>query len=58
MFENVRIPKWIDSPINEAVFEIRYKGPYPGKALCGGFSAIFLMRQCDYLDFILHEAVY
>jgi uncharacterized protein (TIGR04255 family) len=40
----VRIPKRIDSPINEAVFEIRYEGPYPGEALYGILLDVFQSR--------------
>jgi uncharacterized protein (TIGR04255 family) len=41
MFENVRIPKEIASPIKEAVFEMRYDGPYPGEALYGVLFDVF-----------------
>ncbi|MHC6202772.1 TIGR04255 family protein [Breznakiellaceae bacterium SP9] len=41
MFENVKIPKKITSPIKEAIFEIRYDGPYPGEALYGILFEIF-----------------
>lgn len=41
MFEEVKIPKKIDSPIQEAVFEIRYDCPYPGEALYGLLFDIF-----------------
>jgi uncharacterized protein (TIGR04255 family) len=41
MFEEVKIPKKIDSPINEAVFEIRYEGNFPGEALYGVLFDVF-----------------
>lgn len=42
MFSNVtNIPKKIDSPIQEAVFEIRYECLYPGEALYGLLFEIF-----------------
>jgi uncharacterized protein (TIGR04255 family) len=41
MFENVKVPKQIDSPINEAILEIRYEGPYPGEALYGILFDVF-----------------
>jgi uncharacterized protein (TIGR04255 family) len=42
MFESVRIPKKLaNSPINHAIFEIRYDGNYPGEALYGLLFAIF-----------------
>jgi len=41
MFEDVIIPKRIESPIQEAVFEIRYSCPYPGEALYGLLFDIF-----------------
>jgi uncharacterized protein (TIGR04255 family) len=42
MFESVKIPKRLaDSPIREAIFEIRYDGNYPGEALYGLLFAIF-----------------
>jgi uncharacterized protein (TIGR04255 family) len=42
MFESVSIPKKLaNSPINEAIFEIRYDGDYPGEALYGLLFDIF-----------------
>jgi uncharacterized protein (TIGR04255 family) len=41
MFEDVKIPKKIESPIQEAIFEIRYDCPYPGEALYGLLFDIF-----------------
>jgi uncharacterized protein (TIGR04255 family) len=41
MFEDVKIPKKIESPIQEAVFEIRYLCPCPGEALYGLLFDIF-----------------
>jgi uncharacterized protein (TIGR04255 family) len=41
MFETVKIPKNIASPIKEVIFEIRYDGPYPGEALYGVLFEIF-----------------
>lgn len=42
MFESVRIPKKLaNSPINEAVFEIRYDGNFPGEALYGVLFDVF-----------------
>jgi len=41
MFEEITIPKKIESPIQEAVFEIRYDCPYPGEALYGLLFDIF-----------------
>lgn len=42
MFENVKIPKkLVNPPINEAIFEIRYDGNYPGEALYGVLFDIF-----------------
>jgi uncharacterized protein (TIGR04255 family) len=41
MFETVKIPKNIASPIKEAIFEIRYDGPYPGEALYGVLFDVF-----------------
>jgi uncharacterized protein (TIGR04255 family) len=41
MFEKVRVPKRIASPINEAILEIRYEGLYPGEALYGILFDVF-----------------
>jgi len=41
MFEETKIPKKIESPIQEAAFEIRYDCPYPGEALYGLLFDIF-----------------
>jgi len=41
MFEEIKIPKKIESPILEAVFEIRYDCPYPDEALYGLLFDIF-----------------
>jgi len=42
MFESVRIPKkLVHSPIDQAIFEIRYEGNYPGEALYGILFDIF-----------------
>jgi uncharacterized protein (TIGR04255 family) len=41
MFEDVKIPKKIDSPIKEAIFEIRFAGNLPGEALYGMLYDIF-----------------
>jgi uncharacterized protein (TIGR04255 family) len=41
MFNDVKIPNRIDSPVNEAVFEIRYNGNYPGEALYGILYKVF-----------------
>ncbi|MDR2630160.1 MAG: TIGR04255 family protein [Spirochaetaceae bacterium] len=42
MFEDVKLPKKLaNSPINEAVFEIRYAGKYPGEALYGVLFDVF-----------------
>jgi uncharacterized protein (TIGR04255 family) len=41
MFEGVKIPKNIDSPIKEAIFEIRFSGNLPGEALYGILYDIF-----------------
>jgi uncharacterized protein (TIGR04255 family) len=41
MFEDSKIPKKIESPIQEAVFEIRYDCPCPGDALYGLLFDIF-----------------
>jgi uncharacterized protein (TIGR04255 family) len=42
MFEDAEIPKKLaNSPINEAFFEIRYKGDYPGEALYGVLFDVF-----------------
>ena len=41
MFEDVEIPKKIDSPIQEATFEIRYDCSYPDEALYGLLFGIF-----------------
>ena len=42
MFESVRIPKKLaHSPIDQAVFEIRYDGDYPGEALYGVLFEVF-----------------
>jgi uncharacterized protein (TIGR04255 family) len=42
MFENAKIPRnLVNSPISEAVFEIRYEGKYPGEALYGVLFDIF-----------------
>jgi uncharacterized protein (TIGR04255 family) len=41
MFNDVKIPGRIDSPVNEAVFEIRYNGNFPGEALYGILYKVF-----------------
>jgi uncharacterized protein (TIGR04255 family) len=41
MFNDIRIPSKIDSPVTEAVFEIRYNGNYPGEALYGILYHVF-----------------
>ena len=42
MFESVKIPKKLaSSPINEALFEIRYDGTYPEEALYGKLFEVF-----------------
>jgi len=41
VFKDVKIPKKIDSPIKEAVFEVRYEGEVPGEALYGILFDIF-----------------
>jgi uncharacterized protein (TIGR04255 family) len=42
MFDSVKIPKKLNtSPINEAIFEIRYDGNFPGEALYGILFEVF-----------------
>ena len=41
MFEDIKIPQKINSPILEAVFEVRYDCHYPGEALYGLLFDIF-----------------
>jgi uncharacterized protein (TIGR04255 family) len=42
MFKDAQIPKkLVNSPINEAIFEIRYNGIYPGEALYGVLFDVF-----------------
>jgi uncharacterized protein (TIGR04255 family) len=41
MFKGVKIPKKINSPIKEAIFEIRYEGNFPGEALYGILFDVF-----------------
>jgi uncharacterized protein (TIGR04255 family) len=42
MFESVKIPKKLShSPIDQAIFEIRYEGNYPGEALYGMLFDVF-----------------
>jgi len=41
MFKDVKCPESIDSPIQEAILEIRYEGNYPADALYGVLFEIF-----------------